>query len=276
MSDPLNKKVEVWLQKQGYPLEMESAFIAKSCGFEVSQSDYYFDPDENQPREIDLVLSAQKFVGKFNLDYKLFVECKSTREKPWLLFATENDLIEREGEEKSIKSLGTYGAFLSNQLGRNLLLQSFYNGNRDHLFPRLDTRPALGYGVTQAFSEGNETPFKALMSATKAALWYAKKFGGVGMLSTPFVFATPVVVIDAPLFNVFFSEKTSEIELEEVSSGWLYWKHVVDGRSRIGVYIVQKAELKSFLSECYASATWWVNQNVETLQSIFDEEYPPK
>jgi len=274
MSDPLEKKIEQWLQKQGYPLEMESAFIAKSCGFEVSQSDCYFDPDENQPREIDLVLGVQKYVGKFNLDYKLFVECKSTREKPWLLFATENDLVEREGEEKSIKSIGTHGAFLSNELGGTLLLQSFYNGKHNHLFPRLDTRPTLGYGVTQAFSEGNETPFKALMSSTKAALWYAKKFG-VGMLSTPFVFATPVVVIDAPLFSVVFSEKTSEIELEEVSRGWLHWKHVVDGRSRIGVYIVQKAELKSFLTECYASASWWVSQDVGTLQSIYDKKYPP-
>lgn len=44
MSEQLEKKIEEWLEKQGYPLETRVARAFRNAGFNVVQSDYYRDP----------------------------------------------------------------------------------------------------------------------------------------------------------------------------------------------------------------------------------------
>lgn len=278
MAEPLESRVLNWLKDQGYPLEMEVASMAKSAGFEVSQSDYYLDPDGGEPREIDLVLSVQNLKGNFNLSYNLFVECKSSRDKPWLLFSTPNELGEALTKENGFAFIQLQSAFISSDLADTLLLRSTFNGNISNLYPRLNTEPLLGYGITQAFAQAGDAPFKAMMSAAKAALSHTKRFGMLGLgLSTPIIFSTPVIVIDVPLFAVSFSSETNELQIKEIRRGNLFWKHVVGGRSRIGVYIVTKPELPAFLSDCYDSAKWWTSVDEQTLEQIHTEKHgPPK
>lgn len=274
MSESLESKVSGWLREHGYPLEMEVAWAAKSKGFDVSQSDYYLDPDTSQPREIDLVLSANRVVDRHYLEYSLFVECKSSKDKPWLLFSTENHLIGAAGatdNSRTIDALTIYGALISNDLGSDLLLRSSFEPHIQHIYPRLDTAPTLGYGVAQAFSE-TEVPFKALMSAAKAALTHVKRFGGLG-LSAPFLFSTPVVVIDVPLLSVVYTPGSPDLEIKEIKRGLLHWKHLVAGRSRIGVYITTRLESEAFFADCYKSAQWWLNAPKETLATLYARRY---
>lgn len=275
MSNDLNSKVLGWLKEQGFPLEMEVASMAKAAGFEVSQSDYYLDPDGGEPREIDLVLSLHNFKDNFSLTYNLFVECKSSRDKPWLMFSTPNEMRTSITSENRIKLLELATSFISNDLGYSLLQRSTFNGNISNIFPRLDTELLLGYGATQAFAQAGDAPFKAMMSATKASLSHTERMGQLG-LSTPMIFSTPVIVIDVPLLAVSFSPESNDLNVSEISRGNLYWKHVVGGRSRIGVYIVTKQELPAFLAECYASAQWWINVNKETLEQIRSEKFGAK
>jgi hypothetical protein len=276
MSDSLESRILGWLREQGFPLEMEVASMAKAAGFEVSQSDYYLDPDGGEPREIDLVLSLNNLKGGFSLTYNLFVECKSSRDKPWLMFSTPNELGISLTDENRFKFIELQSAFISNDLADTLLLRSTFNGNVDNLYPRLNTEPLLGYGVTQAFSQAGDAPFKAMMSATKAALSHTKRMGAMFGLSVPMIFSTPVVVIDVPLLAVSFSSESNELEVCEIRRGNLYWKHVVGGRSRIGVYIVTKQELPVFLADCYASAQWWINVDEESLEKIRSEKFGPE
>lgn len=276
MSDSLESRVLGWLEEQGFPLEMEVASMAKAAGFEVSQSDYYLDPDGGEPREIDLVLSLNNRKGGFSLTYNLFVECKSSRDKPWLMFCTPNELGRSLTDENRFKFIELQSAFISNDLADTLLLRSTFNGNVDNLYPRLNTEPLLGYGVTQAFAQAGDAPFKAMMSATKAALSNTKRMGNLFGLSVPMIFATPVIVIDVPLLAVSFSSESNELEVSEIRKGNLHWKHVVGGRSRIGVYIVTKQEFPAFLADCYASAQWWTNVDEESLEQIRSEKFGPK
>lgn len=275
MSDSLESRVLGWLKEQGFPLEMEVASMAKAAGFEVSQSDYYLDPDGGEAREIDLVLSLNNRKGGFSLTYNLFVECKSSRDKPWLMFSTPNELGASLTDDNRFKFIELQGAFISNDLADTLLIRSTFNGNVTNLYPRLNTEPLLGYGVTQAFAQAGDAPFKAMMSATKAALSHTKRMGMLG-LSVPLIFATPVIVIDVPLLAVSFSSESNELVVSEIRRGNLYWKHVVGGRSRIGVYIVTKQELPAFLADCYASAQWWTNVDEQTLEQIRSEKFGPK
>ena len=50
----IEKKLKKWLNEQGYPLEMQVAESFRKAGFDVSQSDYYLDPETNILREIDV------------------------------------------------------------------------------------------------------------------------------------------------------------------------------------------------------------------------------
>jgi hypothetical protein len=274
MADSLEGKVASWLREQGYPLEMEAAWFGKDIGFEVSQSDYYIDPETDQPREIDLILSAQQFRKRFNISYNLFIECKSSRAKPWLLFSTENHLVPPYKDQYSLGPLTVYGAMISNDLGRDLLLKSMFDGNRENIYPRLDTGPTLGYGVTQAFGQASDVPFKALMSASKAALSHVKRFGDLEFLSIPFLVAVPVVLIDVPLLSVVYTPGSPDLDIREIDRGLLLWKHMVGGRSRIGIYIVQRSDFPSFLKDCYKSAKWWTDVSDETLGEIYAKKHP--
>ena len=272
MTKSIEKKVALWLKKQGYPLEMEVASTAKSCGFDISQSDYYLDPEGGEAREIDLVGSIRKNLSGFNMAYSLFVECKSSRDKPWLLFSTENYLL-----NSSVAShrLTTSDSFITNDLGYDLLLHSVSNRTIQNLYPRLDTEPTLAYGVTQAFTDHCEAPFKALMSSSKAALSHINRFGSIG-LGIPFIVAIPLVVIDVPMFSIIYSPSSHDLLIKEIKLGAFLWKHVVAGRSRIGIYIVHHLELESFLMRCKNGATWWTSIEENTLRQIHQERYGPK
>ncbi|MCL4303986.1 MAG: hypothetical protein KJ077_50345 [Anaerolineae bacterium] len=56
MSDKKSLETEIieWLEKQGYPLEMQVASSFKEAGFVVSQSRLYKDPQTSIEREIDI------------------------------------------------------------------------------------------------------------------------------------------------------------------------------------------------------------------------------
>ena len=267
MADSLDKKIQSWLVDQGYPLEMEMASIAKDIGFDVSQADYYIDPESKEPREIDLVISVNNFLGEFNLSYNLFVECKSGKEKPWLLLANQNEF---DGKKESLKEIishtSIYGSYIANNYARGVISRCYYADQMLNLFPE----PTLGYGLTQAFTSGTDVPFKAMMSATKASLSHVERFGRA-LLSKPFVLAIPVVVTEAPLFSVVYNSESSEFETNEITQGTLLWKHMVSHRSRIGVFIVQRNNLKPFLNECKTSADWWSNLDTSYVEEIATE-----
>ena len=55
MTEDLVQKIRNWLDTQGYPLEMKVARCFQKAGFRVSSSEYYLDPDERKPREIDVI-----------------------------------------------------------------------------------------------------------------------------------------------------------------------------------------------------------------------------
>lgn len=268
MTDSLNTRVAAWLQKQGFPLEMEAAAAARGIGFDVSQSDYYIDPEGGGSREIDLVLSISRFTGNYNLTYALFVECKSSRDKPWLLFSSPNELAtSSEGTEDFLRRYAIHSAFTANSYGEDLLLNSMKSDGYKNAFPRIDSEAVLGHGMTQAFAEAGDPPFKAIMGATKAARSYVSRHEGPG-LSTSIVFAAPIVLIDVPLLSVSLAPGSSELEIVKLDRGAILWKQLVANRSRIGVYIVTKSAFPAFLAECKASADWWLNSNSTLLDTV--------
>jgi len=86
----LEIKIVNWLESQGYPLEMIVALAFEKAGISVSSSEYYEDPGSGEPREIDVSASRRYLIGKHNLfDTSCQIECKLSRDKPWIVFTSE-------------------------------------------------------------------------------------------------------------------------------------------------------------------------------------------
>ncbi|MGH8494410.1 MAG: hypothetical protein ACRERR_15085 [Moraxellaceae bacterium] len=273
MSEPIEQKIQGRLKKNGFPLEMAVASVAKATGFDVSQSDYYIDHDTNEPREIDLILSANKFIDGFNVSYNLLIECKSSKEKPWIIFGEKN-LGHQKNNNDIANIFHLHSSHITNDLGDTLLMQTVYGQDVGRIYPRINSEGHIGHGMAQAFSEACDAPFKAMMSASKAALYKTSRDSAL-VLSVPIILSIPVIVIDVPLFLASFSETSKDVELSEIKRGVIHWKHVVGGRSRIGIYIVTKDELSSFLHDCFESAKWWINTDTETLMAIRNSKRSP-
>ncbi|HEY8936331.1 MAG TPA: hypothetical protein VIM65_13955 [Cyclobacteriaceae bacterium] len=63
MKNDLGSKIKVWLDTQGYNLEMFTARTFRGKGFQIAQSVYYQDTESNQSREIDLVCYYTKVLS---------------------------------------------------------------------------------------------------------------------------------------------------------------------------------------------------------------------
>ena len=88
MEISLDEKVKRWVEKEGYPLEFSTAHKFKKRRFSVEQS--YFAKDENgKAREVDVLATANVPIGRSFLRIKHVVECKWSKDKPWVLFKDE-------------------------------------------------------------------------------------------------------------------------------------------------------------------------------------------
>lgn len=86
MNDDLRAKVQSWLQKTGYPLEMRVAHAARRAGpLWVDQSRNYVDATSDRVRETDVVAGWGERRGQGGSYVYLVMECKA-RPAPWVVF----------------------------------------------------------------------------------------------------------------------------------------------------------------------------------------------
>lgn len=91
-SETLHSSVLDWVKGQGYPLEMRVAQTFEQVGFEVSQSQRYLDPSTDELREIDVVASLNCQYDAITIAITLFIECKYSEDKPWVVFTSSRHL----------------------------------------------------------------------------------------------------------------------------------------------------------------------------------------
>lgn len=262
-------EILTWLNKEGYPLEMETASIAKDAGFEVSQSDYYIDPEDSGAREIDIVANNSNYDSGYTKSYNLFIECKSSKKgKPWIVFSNESELLKHSKSiDGHVLKMQRYSSLITNDHADGILSNAHIEDELANMYPKLGVEPMIGHGVTQAFSGGSDIPFKAMMSATKAAMSHVERFGKP-FLSTPCVVAVPIVVIDSPLYCVSYDLAKKEFIISNISRAEILWKHLVAGKSRNAVFIVEKSSLKDFFADCKKASDWWMNIDNNDLLEI--------
>lgn len=246
MSEDLIPKIRKWLDEQGYPLEMKVARNFQEAGFSVSSSEYYIDPDEGKPREIDVIASMETKISGVSIQLAFTVECKSSKESPWVCF--------RAGRKQQRDASVGFLCRHSTMQGRDLLIE--ISSNPDIISERMFHLPDnYAYGVTNVLKKSVDLPYQAIVGARKASHSLISHYDRIQKLPNPVhtvCIAFPLVVVDTPIFNCELGD-TGDIELSKAASQTIlrtgfdtYYSivEIVDA-SALKEFIESKAELMS-------------------------------
>jgi hypothetical protein len=86
--DSLEKKVEEWLKREGWPFEVRVGREFAKRGWKVRHGEYYRDAKGGGAREIDLIATVGHRGRDYPLNLEVVVECKTSRDKPWVGFTS--------------------------------------------------------------------------------------------------------------------------------------------------------------------------------------------
>jgi len=232
-TDQLKKKIEEWLLSQGYPLEMRVAALCRDSGFNVIQGHYYSDPETGTAREIDVIASHPDYTGC--IDVSFVIECKVSKKNPWLLFSSQYAL---EGFNR------LFAYCINSQSARKVLVEKDIETFLSLPWMKKDGRTA--YGITQAFTSGDDQTFKAATSVLKAAI--ARKLSLDSQRWKPFLFIFPVIIMDGPLFECFLN-KDGQLSIEPFEDGFFFFPWNVLGEAGTCIRILSLNSLTRFITE---------------------------
>ena len=195
-------KIEEWIKKGGFPLEMKVARAFINAGFDVSQSVYYMDSESEKFRETDIIATKTNLINGVWVNIVFVIECKSSVDKPWVVLI--NDGIKYYHEDlpvyitkngiKFLKATKTNEEFKSDFLFRN--------------------SRQIGYSLITAFNkDGKEPSYEAIQSLTKACEYFIKECNN--KRDYQFNIYLPVIIIEGMLFNAILTEK-EEMQIEQV------------------------------------------------------------
>ena len=256
-----------WLDEQGYPLEMLVARHFHEADFYVKISDFYTDFETEKPREIDITAQYHSDIyDPVLLQVSFHIECKSSTKKPWILFMSDTSGIEEAGF--------AFEKFVCTSIYRTFLTTMLTSKYQKSFYTRFNKAPLLvpqnmGYGITQAFTNGQDIPFSAVMGAVKSAVSRIKHFDSFSVIAEKkfqCAAAFPVVVLDGTLLESRMDEH-GKIQLTEIGSGILYWKFPNPLHSSPFVFVVTKNSLPDFAKKANATA-----KNIMELASEFMPE----
>lgn len=260
MMKTIDQKIKEWLLTQGYPLEMEVAVAFENGGFGVSQSEFYLDPRTGVSREIDVRASSTLYTENTSASLSYVVECKKSTDKPWVLFTRENKIIDWEYANW----------YSSNENAWDYLIHAAIDGKID-LFPlNLHTSPRIAYGLTVAFTSGEDASYKAIQSVTRCALARIAKADEGFTIGEHIEVVLPVIVIDGVLVEAFL-DKDNEVQVKEINEGIILWDGLIPERPRMAVHVVTRNGLEAFVERASATKDILMEDWENNLEDILEE-----
>jgi hypothetical protein len=256
----LKEKVFEWLNSQGYPLEMRVASMLRNSGFRVQHSARYTDPETSKSREIDVI--ATPIADPYGIvDIHFVIECKATS-KPWIIFSAE---YAREG----LNALRTF-AITSERA------EEFITDHAEALYTTLAwviKKGRVGFSLAQAFSDGHDVTYEAILSAVKASASLYRDNESQGVSKIPFFFAIPVIVTASPLFECYLDNK-GNMKVQEIEEGVVFFDAKIDDISGIYVRVISENALESLqktISDMSKSMAALLKEDVEQEWIIWQE-----
>lgn len=201
MVDDELKNIKADMEKQGFPLEVNTSRVLEAHGWEVTNQPSYVDLATRKVRTIDVLAEKNVFLNsKWTFDIWLCVECKKVS-KPWVFYASNIDLTKEEIRRKVVSSTHFSATKKGNfQRLSNLAIGDFLLGNR---YPK-SIFNKLAYNSFEPFTEGKGLSIhKARMQVSNMVFYLENSMGNEisSMIKAPcFLLYIPVIIVDGTLF----------------------------------------------------------------------------
>lgn len=214
-SVPLNSRLSIWLENEGYPLEFRTANAFRQSGWQVRRGEYVRTESE-AVREIDVAATMTEgddvgFIRAYHV-----LECKWSKDKPWIVFSDPGGIAPSACITQAFSSL-LAGACLWAMAGDSAL----------HGLGLFATPSRPGFSGRQGFSKGSDVFYDALRSVTTHTAALVRRYDAYrnpGRMPDSAVVAFPVVVLDGKLFEAWYDESEGAVQLEERESMRLHWR----------------------------------------------------
>ena len=228
----LDDKVLEWVNKTGFPLEMETAAAFRSAGFEIRQSYTYPDPQSDKGREIDVLAVDPDIRGV--IEISIVLECKASS-KPWVILTSEDALANYNR---------LFAFAVTSEAARRVLANKLPDFGR--LEPYIKKSSQGGYGFRQVFSNENDAAYTAAIGVMKACAGISREKYESKMPRLSFAF--PVIVVDSPLFECSLAHNGNVTIKKVIQSEFLFSAHIPD---QIGscIRVITKESLSTFAKE---------------------------
>ena len=201
---------------------MKVAKTLAAAGFDVLQSSFYTDPETGTSREIDVIGRLSNLLG-FVFIYPI-IECKKSS-KPWVIFTSDCTSFNRI-RSFAIMTVETRKSIIETIFKSSKMLQ--------HEWFVQDGR--VGFGITEAFTSREDTPFKAGLTSMKGSIAQLKKDTESNSLGN-FAFYFPTVVLDGRQFECFLGED-QKTNIKEISSTFLLFPIEINKLIGSGIRVV--------------------------------------
>ncbi len=205
----IEEKIQKWLEKSGYPLELYVFSCLKEKGYYCGKSEYYTDIETKVSREIDV--TAYKHGAPhdtYSYTQKLIFECKKSN-KPLVNLCTDQDeeplafhhLL--HGDQENAPS-ADFLAYME--------LKKLTSKELEKEIGLFSKKVPLGYSLVPALGTSDANIYSGLLGLAKASTFYRRSFLDFFREvrndkklhvqdRNPFEFHMATLVVDAPLYN---------------------------------------------------------------------------
>jgi len=192
----MEERIREWLETQGYPLEMKVARLFRARRFRIVQSEYYKDAETGAQRETDVTARLECQCDGIFVRIEFVIECKSTPDKPWVLFTGGRGLADPARVAQRAAS----------KLGSKALMQLCQRKDiQDLALFQMHERSA--YGITQAFTTGSDITFASATSVSKATAAEIAEADAYSLAVEPIcLIVIPLIVINAELAEAYLDD----------------------------------------------------------------------
>ncbi len=254
----MDDKVKKWVEMEGYPLEFSTAHKFKKRKFSVEQS-YFAKGRDGKAREVDVLATTNYPLGRSFLRIKHVVECKWSKDKPWVLFK----------DEKRFAASALAAQLISSSAGQAIAWIAA--GSKD--FKSLDIFKEDGFSFSgrQAFSKGNDLFYQAVQGVVSNCLNITRTYDDYEFNPEEHllaVIALPVIVIDGSLYETTYASDSDELKLESISHARLRWKGNEGRQLNTIIDIVTSDYLDTFLDKREKELHVLMNSFGKTLKQL--------
>lgn len=214
----LQAKVNEWIAGEGYPLEFYTANIFRKNNFRVLQGFHVSDIKSGTPREVDVLAEATAPIGRPFARVCHVVECKWSRDKPWVIFTSPGSRI-------------SPAACIAQTIGSDAgqaILWALAGDKETQNLDAFNTPVTPGFNGRQAFNKGNDTFYNAMQSVTSATCSLMQSYnepnGNPYISAQTAVIGLPVVVVDGKLFETSYDVVSNQMSIKETNRVRIHWR----------------------------------------------------